>query len=82
MTPKRFWGLALVVLAASICLGQFGGATWKRHSANSVMIYNEDHRYLVLPTCPDDRTTVEFGSACKDPATGKNYIRGPWEVIQ
>jgi len=81
MSTKRFWATALIVVCASLTLGQFSRSYWKYHSANSMQAWSDDIQYSVLPTCPTDRSVLEFGALCKDITTGKIFYRGTLEAI-
>jgi len=78
---KRTWAVMLMLLVASASMAQFTSSVWKRHSANSVQVGRTSYQYAVLPTCPDDRSVLEFGAICKDPATGKIFYRGTLEAV-
>lgn len=34
-----------------------------------------EQNYIILPDCPDDPSTMEFGAMCKNPTTGKINIK-------
>jgi len=71
----------LIVIGILLVGATFRVPVWKRHSANSIQVERTEHRYIVFPTCPTDRTVMEFGTFCKDPNTGTIFYRGTLEAI-
>lgn len=73
---KRDW-VWLISILAILQMGQFFSTTWLRQTggAGQALTATPNVQYLIVPICPADLSSMEFGGVCKNLSTGAICLR-------